>query len=193
MAGNYDIVYVSQGPLYTKEELLLLNETLRNANTKQFEPGYAKAANKKVKVYIVQWLEVKKHLKKFEDFIYSANDKFFQYDIFDISDFNSINVNEYNTKYNSYDWHIDCSSYGSKEDIKLTCLLNISTESYSGGKLHLDGMSDIDEKGQEIIFKDFNIPGYVLLFTSYRRHKVEPVTNGERRTLSYWATGPAWR
>ena len=133
---------------------------------------------------------LKKHLKKFEEFIYSANDKIFQYDIFNISDSKFININEYDTKYNSYDWHIDCSPYGSKEDLKLTCLLNISTESYSGGRLHLSGL---DEEGQELIFKDFNMPGYAIIFTANRMHKVEPITSGKRKTLSYWVRGPAWK
>ena len=192
MAGNYNIFYISQEPLYTKEELLSINKTIQNANTKQPEPEKfgAAGANKKSKVSVVQWLEIKKHLKKFEDFIYDANDEFFHYDILDISDFHYININEYDKKYNSYDWHIDSNVYGSKEDLKLTCLLNISTESYSGGKLHLSGL---DGKGQELIFKDFNMPGYALLFTAYRMHKVEPITNGKRKTLSYRAKGPAWR
>ena len=38
MAGNYNIFYISQEPLYTKEELLSINETIQNANTKQSEP-----------------------------------------------------------------------------------------------------------------------------------------------------------
>ena len=115
---------------------------------------------------------------------------FFNYDIIPISDFHYININEYDKKYNSYDWHIDSNVYGSMEDLKLTCLLNISTESYSGGKLHLSGL---DEEGQERIFKDFNMPGYAIIFTACRMHKVEPITSGKRKTLSYWAKGPAWR
>ena len=192
MAGNYNIFYISQEPLYTKEELLSINETIQNANTKQSEPEKfgAAGANKKSKVSVVQWLEIKKHLKKFEDFIYDANDEFFHYDILDISDFHYININEYDKKYNSYDWHIDSNVYGSKEDLKLTCLLNISTESYSGGKLHLSG---VEEKGRDLIFNNFNEPGYALIFTAYRMHKVESITKGKRKTLSYWAKGPAWR
>ena len=192
MAGNYNIFYISQEPLYTKEELLSINETIQNANTKQSEPKKfgADGANKKSKVSVMPWIELKSCLKKFEKFIFDANNDFFNYDIIPISDFHYININEYDKKYNSYDWHIDSNVYGSMEDLKLTCLLNISTESYSGGKLHLSGL---DEKEQERIFKDFNMPGYALLFTAYRMHKVEPITNGKRKTLSYWAKGPAWR
>ena len=192
MAGNYNIFYISQEPLYTKEELLSINKTIQNANTKQSEPEKfgADGANKKSKVSVVPWIELKSCLKKFEKFIFDANNDFFNYDIIPISDFHYININEYDRKYNSYDWHIDSNVYGSMEDLKLTCLLNISTESYSGGKLHLSGL---DGKGQELIFKDFNMPGYALLFTAYRMHKVEPIINGKRKTLSYWVRGPAWK
>ena len=192
MAGNYNVFYITQEPLYTKEELLAINDTIQNSNTKQSEPEKltAAGANKKSKVYAIQWLEIKKYLKKFEEFIFNANNSYFNYDIVPISDDHYININEYDEKNNSYDWHIDCNKYGSKEDLKLTGLLNISTEPYDGGRLYL---SDLVGKGEEIIFKNFNMPGYALIFTAYRRHKIEPVTKGNRKTLSYWAKGPAWR
>ena len=192
MAGSYNIFYISQEPLYTKEELLAINDTIQNSNTKQSEPEEkgAKFANKKSKVSLILWLEIKKHLEKLEDFIYDANDEIFHYDIFDISDFHYLNINEYDEENNSYDWHVDCNTYGSEEDLKLTCLLNISTEPYDGGRLHLSGL---DEEGQELIFKDFNMPGHAIIFTANRMHKVEPITSGKRKTLSYWVRGPAWR
>ena len=192
MAGNYNIFFISEVPLYTREELLVINDTIQNSNMKQSEPKKfgADGANKKSKVSVVPWIELKSCLKKFEKFIFDANNDFFNYDIIPISDFHYININEYDKKHNSYDWHVDCNTYGSEEDLKLTCLLNISTESYSGGKLHL---SDIEEKGRDLIFNKFNEPGYALIFTAYRMHKVEPITKGKRKTLSYWAKGPAWR
>ena len=119
-----------------------------------------------------------------------ANDEFFHYDIIDISNFHYLHINEYDEENNSYDWHVDCNTYGSEEDLKLTCLLNISTEPYDEGRLYLSGL---DEEGQELIFKDFNMPGYAIIFTANRMHKVEPITSGKRKTLSYWVRGPAWR
>ena len=192
MAGNYNIFYLPPEPFYTKEELLAINDTIQNSSITKPEPEEkgAKLANKKSKVSLILWLEIKKHLEKFKEFIHIANDESFHYDIFDISDFHYLNINEYDEKNNSYDWHVDCNNYGSKEDIKLTCLLNISTEPYGGGRLHLSGL---DEEGQELIFKDFNMPGYAIIFTANRMHKVEPITSGKRKTLSYWESGPAWK
>ena len=192
MAGNYNLFFISEEPLYTKEELLTINDTIQNSNSIRPEPEDLPAAraNKKSKVSVIMWLEIKKHLKKFEDSIYEINDKFFHYDIFNVSDFHYVNINEYDEKNNSYDWHVDCNTYGSAEDLKLTCLLNISTEPYNGGRLHL---LDLDEKEQERIYKYFNMPGYAILFTAYRMHKVEPIISGKRKTLSCWARGPAWK
>jgi|TARA_Y100000034_G_scaffold35210_1_gene43193 PKHD-type hydroxylase len=191
MAGNYSIFYISQEPLYTKEELLAINDTIQNSNTTKPEPEKfgASQANKQSKVSLILWLELKKQLEKMENFIYDVNDEFFHYDIFDISDFHYLNINEYDEENNSYDWHVDCNTYGSEEDLKLTCLLNISTELYDGGRLCLHGL---DEEDEERLLKEF-APGHALLFTSYRQHKVEPVTSGKRKTLSYWVRGPAWK
>ncbi len=192
MAGHFNLFYLSQVPLFTREELLTINDTIENCKSKQPEPKGAGAdfADKKSKVSIILWLELKNQLKIIENFIYDANDEFFQYDMFDIDDFDYLNINEYDEKNNSYDWHVDCNCYGAEQDLKLTFLLNISTESYDGGRLHLHGL---DKQGQELIFKDFNKPGYALIFTSLRQHKVEPITRGKRKTLSYWTRGPAWK
>ena len=95
MAGNYNIFSLTQEPLYTKEELLVINDTIQNSNTIRPEPEEhaAPLSNKKSKVSVLLWLEIKKHLKKFENGICFANDNFFHYDIFDISDFHYVNIN----------------------------------------------------------------------------------------------------
>ena len=79
MAGSFNIFYMSQEPLYTKEELLAINDTIQNSNTTKPEPEKygAVQADKKSKVSLVLWLEIKKYLEKLEDFIYDANDNFF--------------------------------------------------------------------------------------------------------------------
>ena len=192
MAGNYNLFFISEEPLYTREELLALNDTIQNSNATRSEPEDLAAfgANKKSKVSLIMWLEIKKHLKKFEDSIYELNDRFFNYDIFNVSDFHYVNINEYDEKNNRYDWHVDCNTYGSKEELKLTYILNISTEPYDGGRLCLSGLPI---EYQEKISTDFNMPGYAIIFTANRMHKVEPITSGKRKTLSYWVRGPAWK
>ena len=69
------------------------------------------------------------------------------------------------------------------QDIKLTCLLNLSEETYEGGEFCAVGS---DEK---IKFDS----GMGLIITSLIAHKVTPITKGERITLTYWAMGPSWK
>jgi predicted 2-oxoglutarate/Fe(II)-dependent dioxygenase YbiX len=65
----------------------------------------------------------------------------------------------------------------------------MSTENYNGGLFFLSGMKKIDNNNFN---KEFRQPGAAVIFTSYRQHKVSPVIRGTRRTISYWARGPAW-
>ena len=78
MCGNYNIFFISEVPLYTREELLIINDTIQNSNMKQSEPKKfgADGANKKSKVSVVPWIELKSCLKKFEKFIFDANNDF---------------------------------------------------------------------------------------------------------------------
>ena len=67
--------------------------------------------------------------------------------------------------------------------MKLTCLLNLSEESYEGGEFKLIGVNE------KIKFDS----GEGLIVNSLMAHKVTPVTKGERITLTYWGVGPSWR
>ena len=191
--GFYNEVYMTTSPLYTEEEIKNIVHVLDNAKQKFEEPEENKSffrGEKKVKVTCVAWPEVKTNLKKFEDFIYDANNRIFKYDIVKITDDHFVNVNYYDTENPNYHWHMDGTKLDKRYDIKLTCILNISTEKYEGGNLVL---YNIPDNINDIIKEKFSQPGYALLFTSNHFHKVESVTKGSRRSLSYWALGPLWR
>ena len=68
-------------------------------------------------------------------------------------------------------------------DIKMTFLLNLSEEPYEGGDFI------IDKKPQPF----FREPGTAILFKSYIKHEVTPVTKGERISLSYFMCGPKFQ
>jgi len=191
--GYYNEVYMTKSPLYTEQEIKNIVHVLDNAKQKYEEPKENKSyirGEKKVKVSCVAWPEIKDNLKKFEDFIYDANDKIFKYDIVKIANDHFVNVNYYDIENPNYHWHMDGTKLDQKYDIKLTCLLNISTEKYEGGNLVLYNISDY---ANNVIKEKFSKPGYALIFTSNHFHKVEPITKGVRKTLSYWAKGPLWR
>ena len=67
--------------------------------------------------------------------------------------------------------------------MKLTCLLNLSEESYE------DGEFCTTASNEKIKFTS----GTALILNSVLAHKVTPVTKGERISLTYWAEGPSWR
>jgi hypothetical protein len=88
-----------------------------------------------------------------------------------------------------YGWHIDAGIKNAEEgsvtvsDMKLTCLLNLSEETYEGGEFYTIN----DNKEHKFT------SGMGLIMNSLIAHQVTPVTKGERITLTYWGQGPAWR
>ena len=191
--GNYNEVYMSDGPLYTENEVKDIVHIIESSQFKIEEPKDKKAfinSNKKSIVSAVPWPELKNQLRKFERFIFDSNKLIFKYDIVPFHDSHYLNLNYYDSTNDSYDWHIDGTGYGSTYDLKLTCLLNLSTEKYKGGYLVL---FNVEDKASKIIKENFSQPGYALIFTSTHFHKVKPITKGVRRTLSYWAKGTLWR
>ena len=84
-----------------------------------------------------------------------------------------------------YIWHMDSGIPQNGEQRKLTCviLLNDSTE-FEGGGLCIE-----DIKSDNLLTKK----GSVIVFPSFLRHKVTPVTKGVRYTAVTWASGPAFK
>ena len=79
-----------------------------------------------------------------------------------------------------YDWHSD-SMLLSKEEIirklSVICMLSDKSE-YEGGVLELEGVGEMPLN-----------KGDVLVFPSFLRHRVTPVTNGLRKTAVVWIDG----
>ena len=108
------------------------------------------------------------------------NRAIFGYDIYWDFHLEAMNYNVYGEN-GQYNWHIDRNPKG-PEDMKLTCLLNLSEEPYEGGDFHVVGAGPIKFTS-----------GEGLVINSLLAHKVTPITKGERITLTYWAYGPSWR
>jgi len=111
-----------------------------------------------------------------------ANRESYEYNIYWDFHLDEVIYNVYEIG-DEYGWHIDINYLPTQLDTKLTCLLNLSEESYEGGEFKLTG---VDEK---IKFTS----GTGIMFNSLIAHKVTPVTKGERITLTYWAHGPSWK
>ena len=91
----------------------------------------------------------------------------------------------YSDNKDSYDWHFD-ESFNSLIDCKLTLLMNLSTEVYKGG----DFETYIYEKEKH---NSINIPGSCFMIKSHFNHRVLPVTEGTRKTLVFFISGPRFR
>lgn len=87
-----------------------------------------------------------------------------------------------------YDWHLDTNwaDPTSLYDRKVSIIIQLSEEdSYSGGELELDVAKD-----QQPFLKE---KGSVLVFPSFIRHRVKPVTKGTRKSLVAWVEGRCFR
>lgn len=108
-----------------------------------------------------------------------ANSTFFNVDITELIE--DIQYTEYDSGYSGhYDWHIDVG--GNKCSRKLSVSIQLSDPStYEGGRLEFDRDEANDERGCAVVFP------------SYKRHRVTPVTRGKRCALVAWIAGPPLR
>jgi predicted 2-oxoglutarate/Fe(II)-dependent dioxygenase YbiX len=172
--------------LYSKEELLLLNEKLNNFSEKNFNDKPAENVKKTSQVTFHRFLNFWKELEKFKDCSFHANKESFGFDLYNITKFDIFHFNVYDSeKQGEYDWHSDgileqCS------DIKLTAILNVSDEPYEGGEFSLF-------LGEDLKIKEINKLGNLLIFPSFIQHKVNPVTKGKRKTICCFLYGPNWK
>ena len=113
-----------------------------------------------------------------------VNKKIYGFDVYWDFHLGTFNYNVYGIN-GEYDWHVDLDSKG-MQDMKLTCLLNLSEEPYEGGEFCTINSDKSDKK---VEFSS----GMGLVLISLIAHKVTPITKGERITLTYWAFGPPWR
>ncbi|SDH85146.1 2OG-Fe(II) oxygenase [Alloyangia pacifica] len=85
-----------------------------------------------------------------------------------------------------FDWHSDIGEGRLASRRKLTMVVQLSDEdAYEGGALELMPSNHIVTARKE--------RGTATLFPSYMLHRVTPVTDGERHSLTIWAHGPAFR
>ena len=141
---------------------------------------------KKSIVKQIYWKKIKHFFNELESQLHLINQTHFGYDLYNIND-NSLSLfNTYDSNIKgTYDWHKDASRLNLM-DTKLTILVNLSTEKYEGGEFQINN-------GDPKIVKEFTEPGDVLMFQSIILHKVNPVTQGVRKSLTFFLNGPSFR
>jgi PKHD-type hydroxylase len=111
---------------------------------------------------------------------------------FDLSGFHEIQFTEYHGSVGGkYDWHHDTTWTGNTLlRRKLSMVIQLSNpEDYDGG----DFQVNTEDCQQAPNPRDIRQRGTVIVFPSFLRHRVTPVTRGLRYSLVSWCEGPCFR
>ena len=132
----------------------------------------------------IRWLKEEWLQSMLWRYVAEINQQSFQVDVLNRAEIQFV---EYSSKDSGhYDWHHDVQWYGqSTLDRKLSVTVQLSDASaYEGGDFEFEEVHTT---------ANFRSKGSVLVFPSYLRHKIHPVTTGTRRALVAWFYGPRWR
>lgn len=116
-----------------------------------------------------------------------ANREFFGFDISYLQDIQYTTYKSDNE--GKYDWHHDTFWAGPNSfDRKISFVCQLSDPSeYEGGEFQID--PQYEPVDQNLVKKK----GTVIIFPSFIRHRVTPVTSGVRKSLVSWVEGPKFR
>jgi len=168
---------------FTPKHVKKINKTIKKSLLQKEDPSQAAAYSAKIgKFYVIPCLPLMNLIRPWLYRCQQINALHFQYDAYWYFHLDSLNYNVYGIK-GEYGWHVDANISGTPSAQKLTCLLNLSEEAYEGGEF-------ISMSQPEKLKFD---SGDGLVVNSLIAHRVTPITEGERITLTYWATGPLWR
>ena len=127
---------------------------------------------------------------KINNAIETANDQFYN---FDLNGYSAIQYSEYHgDEGGKYDFHMDTflGEEGKNFEMRklsLVMMLNTPGVDFQGGEFQIN-------KGQEKEVENIEmIKGRMIFFPSFLIHRVAPVTQGIRRSLVIWVTGPKFR
>lgn len=163
---------------------------LRNSNF-ELSPGLTEDnKNSEVRKSQIYWIPKTIYwepvYQKIMNLVGQCNKEFYNFDITSLQE--NLQYTEYDETYQGrYDWHFDVGGAPLNCGRKLSVSIQLSDPSeYEGGELQfsLDGdRIAVAEKMQ----------GTMVIFPSYIKHRVTPVTKGVRRSLVTWITGPPFR
>ena len=177
--------------VYWHWEDILNEEQIKQTNLiceKHYDPSHrdhpARDVVKTANVKGIKWKFLNPVLQHIDDEWRDSNKFNFGYVLFPTLNIDMWNINTYDSKNNEeYNLHYDATD-NHVSDIKLTGIVNISDEPYEGGEFIIF----YDGNFQEI--PEIKNPGSSILLRHSMLHKVNPVTKGIRKTLSYWLMGP---
>ena len=184
------IVQTTQ-PIFTPEQCQMIinagrSEPKNNAEIGNKQGIKSGVIDTKTRTSHISWIPFKKMIemyKNIEKIMKQTNGNHFGFDNMQITEM--AQYTEY-PEGGFYDWHIDsdlnCQNEPPVRKISMTCLLSPQNE-FEGGDLELV------KKGQAVKL----IQGQAVFFASYIRHRIAPVTRGNRKSLVMWFGGTPFK
>ena len=168
---------------FSKEQVKEINKKINKNLLQKEDPYYSASTTSKIGDFF--HVSCSPLMELLHPWLYQCqrvNREAFGYDVYWDFHLDILNYNVYGAK-GEYGWHVDVD-LREMQDMKLTCLLNLSEEPYEGGEFRTIG-----KPNENIKFTS----GMGLIINPLIAHKVTPVTKKERITLTYWGVGPSWR
>jgi PKHD-type hydroxylase len=154
--------------------------------------GANREVNTEIRSSIVRWVNY--HNEDFKDVFAMIERLFHEANAAnfgtDINFLPPLQFTEYRGTANGhYDWHVDVFWESTNMfDRKLSMVIMLSDPNeYEGGDLQFDGVTYYPNPAE------LRKRGTVIVFPSFVRHRVTPVTSGIRKSLVAWIEGPKWR
>ena len=175
-------------PLFTPEQCKLIIEAGRAQPQEQGQVGGGSGGtvDTKTRTSHISWIPFSKMpemYKKIEQVMLATNNNHFGFEGMQLTE--PAQYTEYPTG-GFYDWHIDsdvnCQHEPPVRKISMTCLLSPESE-FEGGGLELMSEGKIARPKQ----------GQAIFFASFVRHRVVPITKGNRKSLVMWFGGPSFK
>lgn len=107
---------------------------------------------------------------------------------FEIEEFaERMQVSHYTAEHQGFfDWHVDIGNGRLAARRKLTAVVQLSADNaYEGGFLEANSNGSVESASKKI--------GTMLILPSFVLHRVSPVLDGERYSLTLWSHGPTFR
>ena len=149
----------------------------------------------------IVWLSEPWIYNEIHPYIHQANKSAgwnFQWDYSEACQFTKYKQDQY------YGWHCDSwdgpyvdinnKNYNGKiRKLSVTCVLS-KPEDYEGGELEFDfGTDEPDKKHNVRSCTEIKTQGSLVVFPSFVRHRVKPVTKGTRYSLVIWSLGQPYK
>jgi PKHD-type hydroxylase len=177
--------YVFYKDLFSKEEcqkIISLKELIGPEVAKiggSTEEGNVDTLKRRTELRWIHWNpEMNWIFERLSHSIASANNKWWGYHLAGMNE--PLQLTHYKSEdLGHYDWHEDHGHTGNFLHRKLSCVMPLN-DAFEGGDF------EIFQMGKPV---ELSV-GTLLIFPSFKVHRVTPVTNGERWSLVNWVNGP---